>query len=61
MLGKTARKFSKPRPTYKDALNPIQAVEMKTFLRALTTCSVIAKRERVQVDVGKCIDAYRNY
>jgi len=49
----------KAKPTKQLALTPKQIRAAGAFLGALERCSAIAKQAGVQVDVLKCITAYR--
>ena len=52
-ISKTARVFTKPRPTYHTFLTPSQSEEMGRFLRALS----IAGRKAVQVGIKPDVNA----
>ncbi|SPF51183.1 hypothetical protein SBF1_50067 [Candidatus Desulfosporosinus infrequens] len=60
MLGKTARQFKKPRKTYRDYLTPDEAKKAREFLDSVLVGSVLAKSAGTQMDIGKCIKAYRD-
>ena len=60
MLAKIARVYAKPRPTYV-GLTPSQANKAKAFLGAILLGSDLAKSAGAQMDVGKCINAYRGH
>lgn len=59
MLGKTARQFSKPRPTYRDILNPTQALKMNHFLHALLYANTKARAEGIKPDIELCMKVWR--
>lgn len=59
MLGKIARRYTKPRLTYKDYLTPKQAREMGRFLHALIWASEKAKDQGVKPDIKLFMEAWR--
>ena len=58
MLAKTAKVYTKPRPRYA-GLTPSQTLRAKSFLSSILLGSVMAKDAGVQMDIGKCLKAYR--
>lgn len=58
MLAKTPRQYAKPRSTY-SGLTPAQARKAKAFLGTILLGSVMAKEAGVQMNIGRCINAYR--
>jgi|GEM_PF-2927470 len=59
-IAKNPRKFSKSRPTYKQAIEPHRIRDLESFLDGLERAWDAAKREGVRMDVGKCIEALRH-
>ena len=57
-ISKTARVFTKPRPTYRTFLTPSQAEEMGRFLIVLTSAGRECKRVGIKFDVGVAIKAW---
>jgi hypothetical protein len=49
-----------PRTSY-EGLTPIQSDKAKDFLRSLLLGSVMAKNAGVEMDITKCIQAYRGH
>ena len=60
MLGKTARVYTKPQQTYA-GLTAKQSDRAKAFLGPVLLGWTMAKAAGVQMDIGKCINAYRGY
>ena len=60
MLAKTARVYSGPRQTYA-GLTAKQSRQAKSFLASILVGSVMAKNAGVQMDITKCVQAYRGY
>ena len=60
MLGKTPRKYTKPRKTYKQAIEPHRIADLEAFLYALEQCSDKCKREGVPLDISKAIETLRH-
>jgi len=58
MLAKIAKVWNIPRPTYA-GLTPIQTDRAKSFLKSILLGSVMANHAGVQMDIGKCLKAYR--
>ena len=58
MLAKIAKVYAKPRPTF-SGLNQTQTRRAKSFLSSILLGSVMANHAGVQMDIGKCIKAYR--
>jgi len=54
MVNKTA----KPRPIF-SGLTPTQTLRAKSFLSSILLGSVMANHAGVQMDIGKCLKAYR--
>jgi len=57
-FSKTAKIPTKPRPRYA-GLTPTQTLRAKSFLSSILLGSVMAKHAGVQMDIGKCLKAYR--
>ena len=57
-LGKTARKYTKPRPIF-SGLTKIQTLRAKSFLSSILLGSAMANHAGVQMDISKCLKAYR--
>ena len=57
-ISKTARVFTKPRPTYRDILTPSQVEEMGRFLIALTIAGERAVQAGIKLDVSAAIIAW---
>ena len=60
MLGKTARVYTKPQQTYA-GLTAKQSDEAKDFLGSILLGWTMAKNAGVQMDMTKCIQAYRGH
>jgi len=54
MVNKTA----KPRPIF-SGLNHSQTLRAKSFLSSILLGSVMANHAGIQMDIGKCLKAYR--
>ena len=57
-ISKTARVFTKPRPTYRDILTPSQVEEMGRFLIALSNAGRKAVQAGIKPDVLAAIIAW---
>lgn len=57
-LGATARKFIKPRPTFKDVLSPEQSKVMSIFLKDLSWAGAKAVDAGVKPNVGEFIECW---
>ena len=57
-FSKTAKAPNKPRPRYA-GLTPSQTLRAKSFLSSILLGSTMANHTGVQMNVGKCIKAYR--
>ena len=60
MLGKTARVYTKPQQTYA-GLTASQSDRAKDFLGSILLGWTMAKNAGVQMDMTKCIQAYRGW
>ena len=57
-FSKTAKIYTKPQSRYA-GLTKTQTVNAKSFLSSILLGSVMANHAGVQMDIGKCIKAYR--
>lgn len=60
MLTKIAKVFSQPRPRYA-GLTHSESDRAKDFLGSMLLVSTMAKNAGIQIDMTKCIAAYRGH
>jgi len=60
MLSKVPRKYSKPRKTYKQAIEPYRLKGLESFLDGLERVHDACKAEGVKLDIGKCLETMRH-
>lgn len=59
-IAKNPRKYSKPRPTYKQAIEPHRIADLETFLHALERAWDASKREGVPITITECTETLRH-
>jgi hypothetical protein len=60
IIAKTPRKYTKPRKTYKQAIEPHRIADLEAFLYALEGAWDKCKREGVKPNMSECIEALRH-